>query len=182
MKKWLDEFFSLSEDLRSNTKPIIKLLLFPLIILALFFRPKSGIMILDGLVTVATIVILYYTFIYCLYIPISELFIVASNRKKLNNKGTKKPFRPFLLDQVAKMCFGNDIIDFEILSNGAPIHVGSSSELNPGESVFFDKQYYIDSTYYRSFELFTAALSEIAVNGTLNVVSIDDVLQQQPTG
>lgn len=177
MKTWLDEFFSFSEDLYTCSKPLIKLSLFPLIILAIFFRPKTGITIIDGLISVVAIVILYFTFIYFLYIPIGELFIVAANRKKLKNKGTKKSFRPFLLNQVTKMCFDNDIIDFEILSNSAPIHIGSSSNLNPGESVFFDKQYYIDSTFYRSFELFSATLSKIAVNGNLNVVSIDDVLQ-----
>ncbi len=60
MRIWLKQFFSLSETTTSYKRPIIKLLLFPIIFLLIFFRPKFGITLIDGAVTVASIICLYF--------------------------------------------------------------------------------------------------------------------------
>lgn len=175
MIKWFDAVFSFSEERHSYKDPIIKLLIFPLIGLLLFYRPKIGIAFLDAVITIFCLVILYFSIIYCLYLPVAEIFAVSANRRK--NAQKENTYKPMSFGQVAQMCLDNDIIDFAVIIRNSICHVGSSSDLNPGESIFFDKRYYINSIEFLSFDLFTKELFELSENGDLFVVSIDDVKQ-----
>ncbi len=175
MRKWLKSFFGFSDELTVYTKPVIKLLVFLALVPAIIFRPKSGNGILDGIVTAIVVPTGCLAILYCLYIPVAELFVVAANRRKKKNRRKDVPSRFFPLSQVVQLCSANDIIDLEILKRGSLIHIGSSSDLNPGESDFFDKRYYIGETEYLSIDPFGEELEKLALDGKIAVVSIDDV-------
>ena len=172
MKKLLTGIFAYSNSMQSYKKPIFKLILFPIVTTLLFFRPKSGVAILDGVVSIVAIVVEFFTILYCLYIPVTELFSVAANRKKIKKT---IPYKLLSVDQIGKLCLNNDIIDFEISLNGEPIHIGSSSESKPYEIVFTNKRFYIDSIEYLDYSVFIEEIKRISEDGYLKVSLIDDV-------
>ena len=176
MRIWLKQFFSLSETTTSYKRPIIKLLLFPIIFLLIFFRPKFGITLIDGAVTVASIICFYFAVVYCLYIPFAEVLSVMNNRKNSRSRGTKT-YKSIPVDQITSLVLSNDIIDIEIKTGNNIIHIGSSSDLLPGGSTFFDKRYYIGSSEYLDEVSFERRLKNLTADGKVNVVAIDDVEQ-----
>ena len=81
----------------------------------------------------------------------------------------------FDLERVINLVKENDIIEFEIKSTGGIIKVGSSSDCKVGDSVFFDKRFYIEENEYLTSEEFETEILRHTVDGKLYVISIDGV-------
>lgn len=102
-------------------------------------------------------------------------FFNRRNRKKDPNKITA--FKRVDIDSVIQAATQNAIIDFEVLWYDRILHCGSSSDCLPENSVFFDKQYFIDSSLYDNLDLFKKDLSTYLIDGSLQILSIDGIKQ-----
>ena len=113
--------------------------------------------------------------ILCTYISIGELFYVWKNKKVKQDRVEFITTTPFDLERVINLVKENDIIEFEIKSTGGIIKVGSSSDCKVGDSVFFDKRFYIEKNEYLTAEEFEANLLQYCADGKINVIAIDGV-------
>ena len=177
MKKM--HLFSIDESMDSYIYPIVKIVLCIAIILLLIFRNhfiqinQSLWEIIVGVFCVA----LGIACILCIEISFAQLFVVHDNRLKkqeLTSKQTEK-VRRFPIEKIISLSRDNDIIEFKIVSKGTCLNIGASSDNKPGDSVFFDKSYYIGNREYDNLESFMEELTKYSIGGQISVVSIDGV-------
>ena len=173
----MKKLFELQTNLTNYTYPLTKIAVSMFIILFSIFR-KSLFVIsskpLDFLVTLFCFVATLAS-ILCIYISIPELFYVWKN-KKVKQEGVEfMTTTSFDLERVINLVKENDIIEFEIKSTGGIIKVGSSTDCKVGDSVFFDKRFYIEENEYLTSEEFETEILRHTVDGKLNVISIDGV-------
>ena len=65
------------------------------------------------------------------------------------------------IKSIATLLADNDIIEFEAMVGETIIKFGSSSDLEPGGSVFFDKKYYVGNTEYADLDDMVAAMNKL---------------------
>ena len=148
-----------------------------MIILLLIFRNKFLHInqmiweIIEGVFCVA----LGIACILCIEISFAQLLVVHDNRLKkqeLTSKQTEK-VRRFPIEKIISLSRDNDIIEFKIVSKGTCLNIGASSDNKPGDSVFFDKLYYIGNREYDNLESFMEELKKYSIDGQISVVLID---------
>ncbi len=79
------------------------------------------------------------------------------------------------VNAVISLLADNDIIEFEVAKEETSIFLGSSSDCEPGSSVFFDKLYYIETKAYTDLDNMIEALNDLFPDGEIPVLLIDGV-------
>ena len=171
----MKKLFELQTNLTNYTYPLTKIAVSILIILFSIFRKSLFVISSKPLNFLVTLICFVATLasILCVYIAIPELFYVWKN-KKAKRKGFYNT-TPFDFERVINIVKENDIIEFEIKSTGGIIKVGSSSDCKSGDSVFFDKRFYIEQNEYLTAEEFETNLLQYGTDGKINVIAIDGV-------
>ncbi len=177
MKKF--HLFSLGEPGESYTYPLVKIVFCIVIILLMIFRNHFihvDQLILEIIIGVVCVV-LGIACILCIEIAFAQLLVVRDNRSEICKQmnGNTKECVDFSADKVVSLISQNDIIDFEIVSKGTCLNIGASSDNKPGDSVFFDKLYYIGNREYDNLESFMEELTKYSIGEQISVVSIDGV-------
>ena len=173
----MKKLFELQRNLTNYTYPLTKIVVSILIILFSVFRKSLFVISSKPLNFFVTLFCFVATLasILCIYISIPELFYVWKNKKAKQERVEFIITTPFDLERVINLVKENDIIEFEIKSTGGIIKVGSSSDCKVGDSVFFDKRFYIEENEYLTSEEFETEILWHTVDGKLNVISIDGV-------
>ena len=70
-----------------------------------------------------------------------------------------------------------DILEVEIKVQEEIVKIGCTSDNKWSTNEFFDKVYYCDDTEYETIEAFRKALNTYEIDGMLEVVSIDGIMQ-----
>ena len=75
---------------------------------------------------------------------------------------------------IMKLLSENDILELELLHNGAVLKIGVSSDYDHRRKPeFFDKRYYIEETEYLSPAEFSCAFASLSTQTMLTVLRID---------
>ena len=75
---------------------------------------------------------------------------------------------------IMKLLSENDILELELLHNGAVLKIGVSSDYDHrSKPEYFDKRYYIEETEYLSPAEFSRAFTSLSTQTTLTVLRID---------
>lgn len=169
-------FFHLDNTLNTYILPILKIVSCVAIILLLIFRNRfihveqpNWKLIVGG-----ASVIVGYVCIMCVYISLAEILVVYEKRLE-NQKSKNKECKWFPVDKVVSLASQNDIIEIQIVSGSSCIKVGSSSNLKPGDSVFFDKRYYIGNQEFEKSDQFHEELLKYSDDEEIPVITIDGV-------
>ncbi len=177
MKKF--HLFCLDESMNSYIYPFVKIVLCIGIILLLIFRDHfiQIDQLLWEIIVGVLCVILCFACILCVEISLAELLVVHDNKHKMHKQMIENDEEcvSFSVERVVSLTGQNDIIDFEIVSKGTRLNIGASSDNKPGDSVFFDKLYYIGNQEYDNLEIFMEELKKYSIDGQIPVVSIDGV-------
>ena len=173
----MKKLFELQTNLTNYTYPLTKTVVSILIILFSIFRKSLFVISSKPLNFFVTLFCFVATLasILCIYISIPELFYVWKNKKAKQERVEFITTTPFDLERVINLVKENDIIEFEIKSTGGIIKVGSSSDCKVGDSVFFDKRFYIEENEYLTSEEFESSLLQHSTDGKINVIAIDGV-------
>ena len=173
----MKKLFELQTNLTNYTYPLTKIAVSILIILFSVFRKSLSVISSKPLNFFVTLFcfVAGLASILCIYISIPELFYVWKNRKVKQDRVEFITTTPFDLERVINLVKENDIIEFEIKSTGGSIKVGSSSDCKVGDSLFFDKRFYIEKNEFLTAEEFEANLLQYGTDGKLNVIAIDGV-------
>lgn len=173
----MKKFFKLQTNLTNYAYPLTKIIVSILIMLFSIFRKSLFVISSKPLNFFVTLICFVATLasIMCVYIAIPELFYVWKNKKAKQEEGDFITTTPFGLERVINLVKENDIIEFEIKSTSGIIKVGSSSDCKLGDSVFFDKRFYIEQNEYLTAEEFETNLLQYGIDGIINVIAIDGV-------
>ena len=173
----MKKLFELQTNLTNYTYPLTKIVVSILIILFSIFRKSLFVISSKPLNFFVTLFCFVATLasILCIYISIPELFYVWKNKKAKQERVEFITTTPFNLERVINLVKENDIIEFEIKSTAGIIKVGSSSDCKVGDSVFFDKRFYIEKNEFLTAEEFEASLLQYGTDGKINVIAIDGV-------
>ena len=173
----MKKLFEVQTNVTNYAYPFTKIVVSILIILFSIFRESLFVISskpLNFFVTLFCFVVGLAS-ILCIYISMAELFYVWENKKAKQKKVEFITTTPFDLGRVINLVKENDIIELEIKSTGRIIKVGSSSDCKVGDSVFFDKRFYIEKNEFLTAEEFEASLSQYGTDGKINVIAIDGV-------
>lgn len=126
-----------------------------------------------GIVCAITVVLSFF----CIYISIADIILLNERKKDsgTNKEHTTVPKYEYSVEDIISLLKKNDIIEMSILSNNQLIKLGASSDCHVSNSRFFNKKYYIDKNYNITIDNLHSILLSHAQNGTIFVVSIDDV-------
>lgn len=173
----MKKFFSLQTDSKNYGYPLIKIVISVLIIFFSICRNSIfhitskplniAVAVLCFLATVASIL--------CIYISVAELFYVRKNRKGSISENKMDSSSPFDLERVIDLTNKCDIIEFEIMSKGNLIKIGTSANSKSYSGPLFDKKFYIGQDEYPTAKEFEKALFRYTEDGKINVIAIDGV-------
>lgn len=123
--------------------------------------------------------------VLCIYSSIGDMILLKERREtvKINIETEKKFSKNRSVKYIQSLLETNDIIEISILSNNCIVKLGASSECNPGNSLFFNKSYYIDDRSFDSMEDLEKVLNSFSIKGEICVLKIDGVyLDSNETG
>ena len=173
----MKKLFELQTNLTNYTYPLTKTVVSILIILFSVFRKSLFVLSskpLDFLVTLICVVATLAS-ILCSYIAIPELLYVWNNKNAKRKKFDFMTTTSFDMERVIHLVKENDIIEFEIQSTDGIQKIGSSSDCKLVDSVFYDKRFYVGENEYLTSEEFESKLLQYAIDGKIDVISIDGV-------
>ena len=171
--------FRVDDAMSTYTYPLMKIVICIAIIPLLIFRDHFiHIEQLIGEIIFGVVCVeLGIACILCIEISFAQLLVVHDNRSK-NKKLTSKQIEEgewIPIEKIVTLSRDNDIIEIKVVSKGVCINIGASSDNRPGDSIFFDKLYYIGNQEYDSLEVFMEELKKYSIDGQIPVVSIDGV-------
>ncbi|MBP3495777.1 MAG: hypothetical protein J6K52_06160 [Clostridia bacterium] len=174
-------FFVLNTNLKTYTYPIIKIIVFTMIALIAIFRNRIFNITSDILNIFVSVfsVILCILCVYLIYISVAEIVHVYDVRteeieiQQIEDINIKE----FSFDEIMDLVKKNDIIEIKVFSENQVIKIGSSSDYNYSKNVYFNKEYFINQSSYKSFEEFYSELIKYSTKGKIYVMSIDDIPQ-----
>ena len=173
----MKKLFELQTNLTNYTYPLTKIVVSTLIILFSIFRNSLFVISsnpLNFLVKLLCLIAMLAS-VLCIYIAVGELFYVYKNRKAKQGDVEFAKTTAFDLERVINLVKENDIIEFEIKTTSGIITAGSSSDCKVGDSVFFDKRFYIKENEYLTVDEFEKEILRYMIDGKLNVIAIDGI-------
>ena len=171
--------FRVDQNITSYGYPIVKIILFVLLIILGVNRNHiipindSSLNAVIGYIGAAFVVIC----IFCIYISFAELIFANENRakgKSLTDKAIRNS-KEYDINEIISLAENNDIIEIEIMSGKKPLEIGTSSYSESAYSELTDKRYYIGKKEFSNIEDFRSALSPYLINNRLMVISIDGI-------
>ena len=166
----LKEFLSFHKETTSFRLPIIKLVLFSVCFILLLFRPTLQVPIGKAFVSIVSVALFSFSVVFLLYIPIAEINEIISSQKRDTMSSER-----IKLSIILSLIHENDILEIEIVHKNKYHIVGSSSSIDNGSSIFYDKRFFIDKIEYTSWDDFRSHLMCFVNDGFLLVRSIDGV-------
>lgn len=175
----IKKIFKVNSEIRSYTYPTIKLLVCLVLILVLMNR--SRLFVIDDKRWAIAMTVLAFVFgvgaIFCIYISIGEICELyerrVDNQRIVGELATKQ----YPIEKLMKMIEKEDILEVEIKVQEEIVKIGCTSDNKWSTNEFFDKVYYCDDTEYETIEAFRKALNTYEIDGMLEVVSIDGIMQ-----
>lgn len=158
---------------------LCKISLSVILIIFCFFRSKLFRVTNQGLHIVLSIVALAICLSSILTIYKSVFEIIATfdtdDHVVMNDAARANPGALYSVSALTSLLEQNDIIDITVYVHEQLLHIGASSEVFPGKSSFYNKQYYIDNAKIE-FDVLNQQLRMLAnSDGQLVVVAIDDM-------
>lgn len=175
--------FKCNTKITTYTYPAVKLILCILfIVLVLVFRFNVSIEssvwnIVFGILGAQSFILA----IFCVYISIAEMLLLNERRTETENdtKFSTAEGEKYATEAILTLLLSNDILDITIRNHKTTMHLGSSSETKPGNSVFFNKRFYIGHTEYISEDQIREALISLSQGEPLCVIAIDGIPQSK---
>ena len=149
-------FFKVNEENNRYIMPIVKIVICVLIICLCVNRDIIQNEYLDFCFKIMAV----FGVVLCtlsIYLSIAEIFIAYDNRKKDKLEKIKInniDYTCFKTEKLINILLDNDIIEFVIIVENKLIKIGSSSDCDVSNYIFFDKAYYIDEQEYEDIEIF----------------------------
>ena len=173
--------FQFNTDLTSYKSPIIRLII---CITAVFLIIGTESIIPDEnmIVRVFVTIISATLVIICIVraeLHLCEIISVAINRKEARKRDMT--FRvencvPYSSTSIISLLENNDIIEIAVLNDGNCLRIEATSDSKNGSSVFFNKQYRIDSMVYDDISPIVSLLEGLeARDHCIHVITIDGV-------
>jgi len=171
------KIFDMQTDLISYKYPLLKIIVCLFMYPVLLFRNHIFHITNKWLNLAFTIVsvILVIGGVLCLYISVFEIFETYSNRKESKKGRRISPSKKLSIEEIVDIARRDDIVEIEIVCDGAIVKIGASSDAKPSKYVFFDKRYYIGVQEYDTIEAFQERMVDLQNNGYIDVLSIDGV-------
>lgn len=173
--------FKVNVGLSSYTYPIVKIII-AIIIIALLITRSSYIHINDKTASMVIVIVSFIIgcmSIFSIYISFAEIVYINDNREIANFKDkdiSSMKSCIYTIEEVVDLVRNNDIIDIIIKCENNIVRIGSSSNYNKSNGIFYDKKYYIDKNNYDTIEQFITALKNtIRYKSHIDVVSIEGV-------
>lgn len=162
-------------NITSAKKPIAKMIISVLVIITLMNRGHIY-DIQNGFIRVIETIMctLFGTYcIFCVYLSIAELINLWEKKSdaKIDCKNVKTT--KYSVDELVQMAEENDVLIIKLIYQGKMIKVGAASDLKPGSSEFFDKQYFIEEKEFKSIDEFKIKLEQYAHNGSVDVYTLE---------
>ena len=168
------KLFKLRTNLATYRSPITRGFASIFVLFLIFYRNKYMHIenqLVEHISTIVCLVLILLS-IQCIYISIAEIYYVFKNRHTPKVKQIKIT-AVVPLDAILKLLRENDIIEIEILSSNRIVKLGASSDCKHNSSVFFDKEYYINSHTYQSLDTLKETLNNMLGNQECAVIAID---------
>ena len=166
------------ENVSSCRYPITKLLISSAIIALMCLRKSICARIgatINPLANVACGVI-GCAALWCIITSVVEIATLCKTKQKQQKRVGQKETYSYSLETLYSLVEKNDIIEIIILFDGRRVTVGSSAESDRGSSRFYNKEYYIDSRSFCSFEEFRQEMRNMFQDDAkIRVVEIDGV-------
>lgn len=114
--------------------------------------------------------------VLCIYISAAEMIYVNENRKR-SASATQTSARhvEMTIEEIVSLIQSEDIIEIKVSANNKQFFLGARSDNKPGDSVFFDKQYYICEENFKTIESFAKAIKKHSNKGKIKVCEIDGI-------
>lgn len=175
----ITKIFKVNSEIRSYTYPAIKISLCLVVILVLMNRNRLF-SLEDKRWAIATTVlalVLAVGCVFCIYIAIAE--IVELHDRRVDNQGIvgEVVIKQYPTESLMKLIEKEDILQVEIKFQEEIVKIGCKSDNKWSTNDFFDKVYYCDDAEYETIEAFREVLKAYEINGMLEVVSIDGIMQ-----
>ena len=175
----ITKIFKVNSEIRSYTYPAIKISLCLVVILVLMNRnrlfsleDKRG-----AIATTVLALVLAMGCVFCIYIAIAE--IVELHDRRVDNQGIvgEVVIKQYPTENLMKLIEKEDILEVEIKVQEEIVKIGCKSDNKWSTNDFFDKVYYCDDAEYETIEAFREVLNAYEIDGMLEVVSIDGIMQ-----
>ena len=175
----ITRIFKVNSEIKSYSYPTIKILLCLVVIGVLINRDRlfslgdkrwdSAMTVLAGVLTMGCI--------FCIYISVAEIDELherlVDNQRSVEGTVVKQ----YPIENLMKLIKKEDILEVEIKFQEKIVKIGCTSDNKWSTNEFFDKVYYCNDTEYETIEAFREVLNTYEIDGMLEVVSIDGIMQ-----
>lgn len=173
------KLFSCDENITTYKIPVIKIVLCSLLIVLLISR-NYFIHINNTLWKTIIDIVCFQAgilSILCIYLSVGEMLLLNERKKedKINIENAKMHSKIYSVDCILSLLEENDIIELSILSNDQTVKLGASSDCRPGNTLFFDKNYYIGNKNNISIEELRETILHYSTDSKVCVIAIDGV-------
>ena len=112
-----------------------------------------------------------------IYLSVGEMILINECRAEstLDANIAISYGKSYSIDYVLDLLESNDIIEILIISNKQVIKLGATSDSHPGNSMFFDKCYYIDNQNDITIENLKNRIIDYSINNKICVIAIDGI-------
>ena len=175
----ITKIFKVNSEIKNYTYPTIKIILCLVVILV--FMNRNRLFSLEdkrwAIVSTILALIVGVGCIFCIYIAIAE--ITELHDRRVDNKGIvgEVVIKRYTTENLIKLIEKEDILEVEIKVQEEMIKIGCTSDNKWSTNEFFDKVYYCDDAEYENIEAFREVLNAYEIDGMLEVVSIDGIMQ-----
>ena len=175
----ITKIFKVNSEIRNYTYPTIKILLCLVVILVLMNRNRLFSLEDKRWAIISTVLALVLAVgcIFCIYIAIDEIVELHDRRVDMQKKVDEAVTKPFLIEEILDLVDKEDVLELEIKVQQKIVKIGCTSDYKWSTNEFFDKVYYCDDAEYETIEAFREELNAYEIDGMLEVVSIDGIMQ-----
>lgn len=163
------------EKSMSYSRPVKKLLIFLILIILSIFRIKVDNKVIDAVLTLLAVACIIVA-IMCVLTSLYTIFFTFSNLRKNSEKQMKRVMRrvrTYSYKKFIALLKDNSNISVKIIYRNKLVEVCVNSDGKNSEPL--DKQYFIKSREFDSFDKFEEALKAYFDDGKVKVMLIDDL-------
>ena len=170
--------FGVNETIHSYWYPLIKIVICLFFLTITFFINR--IIVTDSnllriIMTIIAFIILICS-ILAIYVSIGEMIIIHDKNSNTKEQMQHCEYKTVdaSIDQVLDLLRNNDCMDIKVLIDSRIVHIGSASDNNVKDNIFFNKAYYIYDNWYETVEPFAKALTRLSIfDNNLKIIEID---------
>ena len=108
-------------------------------------------------------------------ISINEIILLNDRRTKasINIQEAANQGEFYSVNKIISCLESNDCIELIAILDDQLISIGAASDTKPGSNRFFDKEYFVNDTYYQNIEEIKTTLINFSDNNNLYIILID---------